>query len=275
MSEIELNPNNQFIFTFVRMNPPTPGHLLVIDSMINKAISSDSNKIFVLLSSTIDEKNPIPCSSENNDFGLIDPAFKSTILEQMVYSYKQKMINETLNETIKTKIASLEVIIICAKGNTFAFINKIMQQYYIDNGILEVKCTFFVGEDRIDFAQSIITHFEKKDFIIKPVDRIILPREGMEELLKEGFGERGISEIPLSQISASFVRKLVKDEKMQDFFELYKDYLDRSQIEKLFFTILDGLNRTYTKPSKKKGGKKTKKVKKVKKVKTKKRNQRK
>ena len=30
--------NNTFIFSFVRMNPPTPGHLLVVESMINEAL---------------------------------------------------------------------------------------------------------------------------------------------------------------------------------------------------------------------------------------------
>ena len=35
---INYTSDNTFIFSFVRMNPPTPGHLLLIETMINKAI---------------------------------------------------------------------------------------------------------------------------------------------------------------------------------------------------------------------------------------------
>lgn len=264
MNEIGPSTNNVFLFTFVRMNPPTPGHLLVIDSMINEALRLNVNKIFILLSSTMDEKNPMPCGKENDDPSLMDAAFKSTILKEMVSAYKQKMINDSFNEEDKMKIASMELIVLCAKGNTFGFIGKIIQQFYIDNGIQKVKCIFFVGEDRADFATQIVNYFESKDFIEKPVDTKILSREGMEELIKEGPGETAISEIPLSQFSASFVRKLVKDEKYQEFYEVYKDYLDESEIQKLFTTILDGLNnpKKSSKTKTKRGGKQKRKTKK-------------
>jgi hypothetical protein len=267
MNEIGSISNNVFLFTFVRMNPPTPGHLLVIDSMMNEALRLNVNKIFILLSSTMDEKNPMPCGKENDDPSLMDSAFKSTILKEMVNAYKQKMINESFNEEEKMKIASMELIVLCAKGNTFGFIGKIIQQYYIDNGIQKVKCIFFVGEDRADFATQIVNYFETKDFIENPVDTKILSREGMEDLIKEGPGETAISEIPLSQFSASFVRKLVKDGKTQEFYEVYKDYLDAFQIENLFITILDGLNnpKKSSKTRTKKGGKRIKKTKKGKK----------
>ena len=131
MNDTMLNPTNVFLFTFVRMNPPTPGHLLVIDSMINEALRLNVNKIFILLSSTMDEKNPMPCGKENDDPSLMDSAFKSTILKEMVSAYKQKMINESFNEEEKRKIASMELIVLCAKGNTFGFIGKIIQQIHI------------------------------------------------------------------------------------------------------------------------------------------------
>jgi hypothetical protein len=54
--------NNTFIFSFVRMNSPTPGHLLVVESMINEALKLEVNRIFVILSNSMDDKNPIPCS---------------------------------------------------------------------------------------------------------------------------------------------------------------------------------------------------------------------
>ena len=59
---IDYKNDNTFIFTFVRMNPPTPGHLLVIEAMINQAINLNTNKIYIFLSNSMDEKNPLACS---------------------------------------------------------------------------------------------------------------------------------------------------------------------------------------------------------------------
>ena len=93
--------NNTFIFSFVRMNPPTPGHLLVIEAMINEALKLNVNRIFVILSNSMDEKNPIPCSLDTIPkpktkkmeaiiaANPIDYAFKSEILREMVEVYKQ------------------------------------------------------------------------------------------------------------------------------------------------------------------------------------------
>jgi nicotinic acid mononucleotide adenylyltransferase len=38
------NPNPQILFTIGRMNPPTPGHLLLIKQMIKKAAFLKQNK---------------------------------------------------------------------------------------------------------------------------------------------------------------------------------------------------------------------------------------
>jgi hypothetical protein len=61
---IDYTPNNTFIFSFVRMNPPTPGHLDLIKTMIDIAIKFDVEKIYVITSSSVDGKNPLLCSSE-------------------------------------------------------------------------------------------------------------------------------------------------------------------------------------------------------------------
>ena len=61
---IDYDPDNIFMFSFVRMNPPTPGHLSLIGTMINKAIELGSSKIYVITSSSLDGKNHWLCSSE-------------------------------------------------------------------------------------------------------------------------------------------------------------------------------------------------------------------
>ena len=56
---------NTIIFTIARMNPPTPGHIYLLENMIEKALDANVNKINIILSATIDtEKNPIECEEK-------------------------------------------------------------------------------------------------------------------------------------------------------------------------------------------------------------------
>ena len=60
-----MNTENTIIFTIARMNPPTQGHLLLIENMIKLAIKNNVNQINIILSSTVDsEKNPIECEEK-------------------------------------------------------------------------------------------------------------------------------------------------------------------------------------------------------------------
>jgi len=53
------------IFTNGRMNPPHPGHLKLIQFMIDKAVSVRQNKVFIVLSSSNDfPKNPLDCATK-------------------------------------------------------------------------------------------------------------------------------------------------------------------------------------------------------------------
>jgi hypothetical protein len=88
------------------MNPPTPGHLLLIKNLIDKAIEVGSEKVYILTSSSMDGKNPIPCNRETiptpktkADKDVIDRltesnfVFKSSILEDMIRAYKRHLID--------------------------------------------------------------------------------------------------------------------------------------------------------------------------------------
>jgi nicotinic acid mononucleotide adenylyltransferase len=252
--------NNTFIFSFVRMNPPTPGHLLVVESMINEALKLEVNRIFVILSNSMDDKNPIPCSLDTIPkpktkkmeaiiaANQIDYAFKSEILREMVEVYKQVMIQKVSSEEEKYKISKMIIEIICSSGNPFGFIGSALFKNFVERGVSDVNLFFIVGQDRAEFVDRVVDNFKTKDYV-KSINAKILPREGMSVLIKSGPGETSISDIPLEQYSASFVRKLVKNSKKTEFDEVYRPYLKQEQINKLYDTIANGLM-IYEKPKK-------------------------
>jgi hypothetical protein len=101
------------------MNPPTPGHLVVIKTLIDKAIELGSEKAYIITSSSMDGKNPLPCSRETlpkpktkADGAIIDQilttdlVYKSAILEEMIASYKRQLIDA---EPLEEAAASLDV----------------------------------------------------------------------------------------------------------------------------------------------------------------------
>lgn len=249
---IDYTSDNTFIFTFVRMNPPTPGHLVLIKTMIDKAIELEVNKAYVLISSSLDGKNPLPCSSQSipkaknkNDATIIermtqtDLMYKSSLLDKMIYSYKQQLIDSEPNEDIKNKIQNFQVIVLCSTGSPFGFIYNIIKNDYLDKDIQKVNLFFIVGRDRADFLDTIVDNFKTKDYV-KSINGLILEREGMEALKNTGMGERSISDINPSEYSASFVRGLVKNGKRDDFEQVYSAYIGPEDIQKLYETISIG-----------------------------------
>ena len=252
--------NNTFIFSFVRMNPPTPGHLLVVESMINEALKLGVNRVFVILSNSMDDKNPIPCSVDTIPkpktkkmeaiiaANPIDYAFKTEILREMIEAYKHAMIEKASSEQDKAKISGMMIEIICSSGNPFGFIGSVLFKYFVEKRVNAVNLFFIVGEDRAEFVDRVVDNFKTKDYV-KSINAKILPREGMSALIKSGPGETSISDIPMEQYSASFVRKLVKNSNKTEFDEVYRPYLNQEQINKLYDTISNGLM-IYEKPAK-------------------------
>jgi hypothetical protein len=251
---IDYTPNNTFIFSFVRMNPPTPGHLVLIKTLIDKAIELGSEKAYIITSSSMDGKNPMPCSSDTvpkpknkADGGIIDQivtsdlVYKSSILEEMVASYKRQLIeHEPIEEPRRAQIENLNVIVLCSTGNPFGFIYNIIKKDFIDRGIPKINMFFIVGRDRADFLDTIVDNFKTKDYI-NSIDGEILGREGMNELKTSGLGERSIEDIDPSAYSASFIRGLVKNGQREEFNQVYSRYLPPEDIQKMFETIQIGI----------------------------------
>jgi hypothetical protein len=251
---IEYRPNNTFIFSFVRMNPPTPGHLVLIKTLIDKAIELGSEKAYIITSSSMDGKNPMPCSSDTVpkpknkvDGGIIDQivtsdlVYKSSILEEMVASYKRQLIeHEPIEEPRRAQIENLNVIVLCSTGNPFGFIYNIIKKDFIDRGIPKINMFFIVGRDRADFLDTIVDNFKTKDYI-NSIDGEILGREGMNELKSSRLCEVSIEGINPCAYSASFIRGLVKNNQREKFNQVYSRYLPPEDIQKMFETIQIGI----------------------------------
>jgi hypothetical protein len=277
---IEYTPDNTFIFSFVRMNPPTPGHLVLVKNLIDKAIELGSEKAYIITSSSLDGKNPMPCSSDtipkpkNKADGAImesmseDAIYKSQILEEMIATYKRELIEEenrrqeegkaasassekasedcvgdscaAVGKDRRSQIANLHVIVLCSTGSPFAFINSIIRKDFIERGVPKINMFFIVGRDRADFLDTIVDTFKKYDYV-SSIDGLILGREGMTALKTSGLGDRSIADIDPSAYSASFIRGLVKNGQREEFRQVYEKYLPAEDIDKMFQTISIGI----------------------------------
>jgi hypothetical protein len=84
---INYNNDNTIIFTLARMNPPTPGHLFLIQQLIQEAISKGVEEVFIILSkSNSDDENPIPCFEKINVLGNANDITKT-----MIHSLKKQI----------------------------------------------------------------------------------------------------------------------------------------------------------------------------------------
>jgi hypothetical protein len=105
------------------MNPPTPGHLVLIKNLIDKAIELGSEKAYIITSSSVDGKNPMPCSADtipkpkNKADGVImdsitnssSSLYKLRALEEMIAAYKRELIAKEMERTsASTSAASRE-----------------------------------------------------------------------------------------------------------------------------------------------------------------------
>jgi len=231
---------NCFIFTFSRMNPPTPGHLLLIESMIMKAIELGQEKIFVLLSKTKgDKSNPLTCNQNDGDNELL---YKKNILDEMIIN-KKLLLAQAETDPIKVnKILDLNVIVLCATGNPLGFMSSTLEEYFPDknsgNVKDKVKVYFFVGEDRSSFNKTIEKMFNplNRDDI-EAVYPIELTRKGMEELKNMNIEEIDINNVNDNNISGSFIRNVIANDRQDIYNHIYSKYLAPETISLLYETV--------------------------------------
>lgn len=239
---INYRNDNTIIFTLARMNPPTPGHLYLIQKLIEEAIDKNVKQVYVILSKSNDDKeNPIPCAEKINVLGYVDDITKT-----MINTLKQKMINETYDPNLKFFIETLQVHTICVpeqKGATpFTPLISILNFY---KSIPDVNLILLIGDDRKNMLDSITDYFFKWENV-NSVNGLILPREEMSDYKTkssdpEELNRLVISTVPVNAMSASFVRNIVKNNRRDKFTELYLPYLDEQKIPGLYEMILHGI----------------------------------
>ena len=225
------------IFTIGRMNPPTSGHQGLIRQMMEKAVELDIGKVYILLSSTVDNyKNPLDCRRK-----------KSLLVGDVVENLKQKWIAEKPSRMVVGKIRACQVIVICMNDPEVKKYGKnpILSsiRYLLD--VLEEKkpnkeSWLFVGEDRSEDYQW-ISNFTT---------------EGLGSLM----GRLVIvsAERPAGAISATYVRGLAVKGVIEDFLtEMENIGVSKERAMEVYEEIRASLSRTGRQTSKKKTSKKS------------------
>ena len=258
-------PDNTFIFCFVRMNPPTPGHLILIADMINKAVELGVENAYIITSSSLDQKNPIPCSNKtipdaaktkadnlvlNNLRMSPDLIYKQFVLNKLIEAKKMELIRNEVDPEKRNKLEALNIHVVCSTRTPFGTINDLIKRHFIDRGITKVNLYFFVGRDRANFFDTIVNNYlylldkdgkPKPKTFIGSIDGECLGRPGMAEARDTGIGDTDISEMDPRKYSASLVRQLVIENNYTDFQKIYSAYLEPDEIEKLYKTIQIGI----------------------------------
>jgi len=174
------NPENEIIFTIARMNPPTPGHKLVIKTMIEKALELGLSQINIILSSTVDnKKNPIECEE------------KRMILYNHAIPEIQKELAEERPEYAE-QIANINAEIICMDDKTdkrhgshpiFSKVNYVLCDLY-NCSRKGAKMYLVIGEDRKDSYDWIIESLASRE---APIDVEVIGIERPEGAMAATF----------------------------------------------------------------------------------------
>jgi hypothetical protein len=140
-----INSENTIIFTIGRMNPPTPGHIYLLENMMNIAIKDNVTQINIILSATIDSiKNPIECEEKR----------------QILYNYGINAAKEILidkNPDKKEQIENIKTEIVCLDDETdpdkYGYQPIVAKLKYILTNIYGypkpgLKTILVIGEDR-------------------------------------------------------------------------------------------------------------------------------
>jgi hypothetical protein len=124
-----MQSTEKIIFTIARMNPPTPGHMLLIERLITEAISNKVDNVYIILSSSnANSDNPLDCD------------YKKTILSDVnsiVENYKKIMMDK--NPTKNKEIQHINVTIICSKNPFMEPFNIIGNHNYTVNSITLIQ----------------------------------------------------------------------------------------------------------------------------------------
>ena len=233
--------DNTIIFTSSRMNPPTPGHLLLIQRLIEEAIKQSVSDVYVILSkSDADNKNPIICT---NKVILLE---QSRTADDMTTALKRQMTRDMPH--LAREIAMVRVHYRCVlpeQPSPFTQVGSLIDEY-LRAGKTDLNLFMIVGDDRRDTIDKIADSYYFKNPQINSMNGLVLMREDMEsfkEMSEAIMKTIDISTIPQSAFSASFIRNFVKYGLHEKFHQIYAPYLSPDKIDGLYGEMVDGLRK--------------------------------
>lgn len=204
--------NNDIIITIGRMNPPTTGHMKLIEQMMVTALETNVKKIYIILSGTLHkDTDPIKCIDKQELLvTFIIDKVKNNIIEKQTYT--------------NTQINEIDVNIICMDDPRINANNSIIPTIkYIINESNTSNIQLIIGKDRA-------TSYNWIQKYIKPVklyDEPIVVNRNSKDQETEG-------------MSATKMRKLANDGKFEEFSkEMIPTGIDAKNIKEIYDTIRD------------------------------------
>ncbi len=236
------NGETTIIATIARMNPPTPGHLLLVKKMILDAAQNNLTQINIILSHSVDsDENPLECETKAY-------LFLSSAADRLQESLARE------NPGLAEKINKVNVVILCMNEPfeeevpeisnkttpILKAINYILFKFYgYSRPGLTLK--LFVGDDR-DYSKFLGPSLEKK---LVPVrfQQLQLERPAMtgyKSMNCEKLTTLDVDKIPVEAMSASLLRNLVKCRLPDQFAKvMQRAYLDDREINELYGLLTD------------------------------------
>lgn len=238
------NEENTIIATIARMNPPTPGHLLLVERMILEAATNNLTQISIILSHSVDsDENPLDCWTKRDVF-----------LHSSIDRFKEHLART--NPELERNIRSVNVVIVCmddpfqeevpeisaSTTPILKAINYILFRFYMyPREGLNVK--LFIGDDR-DYNKFLGPSLTKKAVPVG-FEQIQLERTNMSVYKSMGcmqLKSLAIDSVPIPAMSASFVRNLVKCRLPDQFSKVMKRaFLEDREIHELYNLLSDAI----------------------------------
>jgi hypothetical protein len=236
------NLETTIIATIARMNPPTPGHLLLVKKMILDAAQNNLTQITIILSHSVDsDENPLECETKAYLFlsSAADRLQESLARENPDLSEKINNVNVAIlcmNEPFEEEVPEIS----SKTTPILKAINYILFKFYgYPRSGLTLK--LFVGDDR-DYSNFLRPSLEKK---LDPVrfQQVQLERPAMtgyKSMNCDKLGELDVDKIPVESMSASLLRNLVKCRLPDPFAKvMQRAYLNDSEINELYGLLTD------------------------------------
>jgi hypothetical protein len=238
------NSETTIIATIARMNPPTPGHLLLVERMILEAASNNLTQISIILSHSVDsDENPLDCWTKRDIF-----------LHTSIDRFKEHLA--LTHPDLERNIRSINVVIVCMDDPfqeevpeisatttpILKALNYILFKFYMyPRPGLNVK--LFIGDDR-DYSKFLGPSLTRKAVRVG-FEQIQLERTSMstfKSMKCAQLSDLDVDSVPIPAMSASFVRNLIKCRLPEQFAKVMKKaFLEDREIEELYGLLSDAI----------------------------------